>query len=53
MQKAQLWVEKRTWRLCKMYSKVELMVVLVLVRVSAIFEITASESGQLKLAFDD
>ena len=53
MQKAQLRVEKGTWRLCRVYSKVELMGVLVLIRVSAIFEITTSESGQLKLAFDD
>ena len=29
------------------------MIVLVLVGVSAIFKITASESGQLKFVFDD
>lgn len=53
MHKAQLWVKKWTWRLCGVYSQVELMVVLVLIGVLAIFEIAASERGQLKFVFDD
>lgn len=50
---AQLRVEKETWRLHRIYSKVELMVVLVLVRIFAILKTTAIESGQLKFAFDN
>ena len=49
MDKAQLRVEKGTWRFFGMYSNVELMFIPVLIRVSAIFEIFTVESGQLSL----
>ncbi len=51
--KPELRVAVRTWRICRINSKVELIIVLFRRPMLAIFEVTASESVQLELTVDD